>query len=134
MRTGRTDGTSGHIEQRITASREVDPLVDAGSTASVQAEVLAGIAGFAAFLLAHHALILPIWFITPVGGVLAAVGGAAVGAAYADLLPYLPRRPWTALGVMLVVGAILLPALALTEYWGPVDAIPRPHGGPPARD
>lgn len=47
------------------------------------------------FLVLHHAWIAPIWFVAPMGAVLASLGGAAVGAAYAELRPVLPRRPWT---------------------------------------
>ena len=104
-------------------------MVEPDSAAPVQAGVLAGMAGFAAFLLIHHQLIVPIWFIAPVGGVIAAIGGAAVGAAYADLLPHLPPRPWTAIAVFLVIGAILLPAFALAEVWGPMFAMGEDGGG-----
>jgi len=61
--------------------------------ASVRAGVLAAVAGLATFLLLHHLWIVPIWFIAPVGALVAAAGGAAVGAAYEELLPHLPRRP-----------------------------------------
>ncbi len=100
-----------------------------GSAAPVQAGVLAGIAGLVAFLLIHHLLIVPMWFIAPAGGVLAAVGGVAVGTAYEDLLPHLPPRPWTAIAIFLVMGAILLPAFALAEVWGPMFAMGEDGGG-----
>ena len=109
--------------------KEVDELVEPGWKAPVQSGVLAGMAGLVAFLLIHHVLIVPIWFITPVGAVLAAVGGAAVGTAYADLLPHLPRRPWTVIAVVLVITTILLPAIALAQLWGPMFAIDGDGGG-----
>jgi hypothetical protein len=95
----------------------------------VQAGVLAGVAGFATFLLVHHLLIVPIWFIAPAGGVLAVTGGALVGAAYAELLPHLPRRPWTAIPVVLVIAAVLLPALVVSELCGPMFADDGDGGG-----
>jgi len=104
----------------VSRSLDVDQLVEPGWTAPVQAGVLAGMAGLATFLLIHHVLIVPIWFITPVGAVLAAVGGVAVGTAYADLLPHLPRRPWTVIAVFVLIGAVLLPAIALAQLWGPM--------------
>jgi hypothetical protein len=125
----RTGRSTVHVEPRIPASREVDELVEPGWKAPVQAGVLAGMAGLAAFLLIHHVLIVPIWFITPVGAVVAAVGGAAVGTAYADLLPHLPGRPWTAVAIVLVIGAILLPAFAVAELRGPMFAMDADGGG-----
>ena len=104
---------------------EVPELMDVrlGSTASVQAGVLAGIAGFATFLLIHHLWIVPIWFIAPAGTLVAAAGGAAVGAAYAELLPHLPRRPWTPIGLIIVIGIVLLPAFVIAELRGPIFAL-----------
>ena len=96
--------------------------------ASVRAGVAAGIAGFTVFLLIHHLWIVPIWFMAPIGGVLAAAGGAAVGASYADLLPHLPRRPWRAFAVMVVICLVLLPAVIVAELRGPIYAM-APDGG-----
>jgi hypothetical protein len=89
----------------------------------IEAGAIAGIAGFVAFLVLHHVWIAPIWFIAPVGAVMATVGGAAVGVAYFELLPSLPRWPWTALSVMAVVAAILAPAMVVAEIRGPIYAI-----------
>jgi hypothetical protein len=61
---------------------------------------VAGIAGLVVFLALHHLWIVPIWFIAPVGSAMAAAGGVAVATAYVDLLPHLPRRPWTSLAVL----------------------------------
>lgn len=93
-----------------------------GGTASVHAGVLAGIAGLATFLLVHHVWIVPIWFIAPVGALFAAAGGAAVGAAYGELLPHLPRRPWTVIAVIAAAGIVLLPAVLIAEVRGPLVA------------
>jgi hypothetical protein len=98
--------------------------------ASMRAGMAAGIAGFAVFLLIHHLWIVPIWFIAPVGGLLAAAGGATVGVAYADLLPHLPRRPWRAIAMAGAVGIVLLPAFVIAEFRGPIFAIERGGGGP----
>jgi membrane associated rhomboid family serine protease len=63
--------------------------------ASLIAGLLAGITGLLVFLVIHHLWIKPIWFILPLGLVIAAAGGLAAGWAYSELLPGLPRRPWT---------------------------------------
>jgi len=95
----------------------------------VRAGVLAGIAGFATFLLIHQLWIVPIWFIAPAGALVAAVGGAAAGAAYAVLLPHLPRRPWTAFAMMVGIGAVLLPAIIIAELRGPIYEMDAGGGG-----
>jgi hypothetical protein len=97
--------------------------------ASVRAGVFAGMAGFAVFLLIHHLWIVPIWFIAPIGGLLAVAGGAAVGAAYAELLPHLPQRPWTLIAVIGVVVVPILPAIILAELRGPIFVMDRSGSG-----
>jgi hypothetical protein len=94
-------------------------------TAARIAGALAGIAGLLAFLALHALWIVPIWFILPVGLVMAGGGGLAVGWAYAELRWRLPRRPWTALAVVGVIALILLPAFVLAELHGPVFAVTR---------
>jgi len=94
--------------------------VDRHRSAAQQAGAIAGIAGLVAFLAVHHVLILPIWFVAPVGAVLAMLGGVAVGTAYAELQPRLPRRPWTAPAFAILVAVILVPAFVLAELRGPV--------------
>lgn len=84
------------------------------------AGVLAGIAGLMVFLIIHHLWIMPIWFILPVGLIIAAAGGLAVGWAYGELLPYLPPRPWSVLAMIALIGIILLPAIVLAEVRQPV--------------
>ena len=98
-------------------------------TAAVTAGVVAGVAGLATFLVIHQQWIVPIWFIAPAGVLLAATGGAAVGAAYAELRPYLPRRPWTAFAVMVLTGAVLFPAIIIAELRGPIYAMAADGGG-----
>jgi hypothetical protein len=63
--------------------------------ASLFSGVLSGVVGLLVFLGIHHLWIMPIWFILPLGLVIAAGGGLAVGWAYHELLPGLPGRPWT---------------------------------------
>ena len=108
------------------------PVVAGGSrrrTASVLAGALAGIAGFVTFLLIHALWIVPIWRVAPVG-LLAAGGTSAVfGAAYAELLPRLPPRPWTAFAVFVVIGLVLLPSVVIAELRGPILTIEGDGGG-----
>ncbi len=87
------------------------------------AGVLSGIAGLAVFLVVHALWILPIWFIAPPGLILAGAGGLAVGWAYAEMLPRLPRRPWTAPAVVGLIAAILAPAVILAQLRAPLFAI-----------
>jgi hypothetical protein len=89
-------------------------------TAALVAGVSAGIAGLLAFLVIHHLWIRPIWFILPIGLVVAAGGGLAVGWAYSELLPGLPARPWTILAWAALVGVTLLPALILAQVRSPI--------------
>lgn len=96
---------------------------------TVTAGAAAGLAGFVAFLVMHHAWIAPIWFIAPVGLVMAAGGGAIVGTAYAELLPGLPRRPMRSLVVAVGMGLILLPAIVAAELYGPIFAMGGNGGG-----
>ena len=49
------------------------------------AGVTAGIVGLLVFLVIHHFWITPIWFILPLGMLIAAIGGVAVGWAYHEL-------------------------------------------------
>lgn len=84
------------------------------------AGALAGVAGLLVFLAVHHLWIAPIWFILPIGLVIAAVGGLAVGWSYGELLPNLPPRPWTVLAMIALIGVILLPAFVLAELRRPV--------------
>ncbi|HEX6305081.1 MAG TPA: hypothetical protein VFZ76_12885 [Anaerolineales bacterium] len=87
------------------------------------AGVLSGLAGLLVFLLVHHFWITPIWFILPLGLVIAAIGGAVVGWAYTELLPGLPPRPWTTFAMAALIVVILLPALILAELRRPLFTI-----------
>lgn len=114
--------TNGH-EQRGSPPDRSSPA------ASLRAGVLAGIAGLTVFLLLHHLWIVPIWFIAPVGAIIAAAGGGAFGAAYAELHPHLPRRPWTAIALVGLIGAVLLPAFVIAELRGPIFTMEGDGGG-----
>ncbi len=92
-------------------------------TGALIAGASAGITGLLAFLALHALWIVPIWFILPVGLLLAGSGGLAVGWAYAELKSRLPRRPWTALAVVGMIALILLPAVVLAELHGPVFSV-----------
>jgi hypothetical protein len=84
------------------------------------AGVLSGCAGLLVFLIIHHLWIRPIWFILPVGLVIASIGGLAVGWAFAELYPRLPPQPRTILAVISLIAATLLPALILAELRAPI--------------
>jgi hypothetical protein len=92
-------------------------------TAAYIAGAVAGIAGLLAFLVLHALWIVPIWFILPIGLLVAGGGGLTVGWAYAELRWRLPRRPWTALAVVGLIAVILLPAFVLAELQGPVFTV-----------
>ena len=86
-----------------------------GIRASLAAGVLSGVAGLLAFLAIHHVWIMPIWFILLPGLVIAALGGLAIGWAYAEVRAGLPSRPWTHLAFLALVGVTLAPAIVLAE-------------------
>ena len=96
--------------------------IPADDSMSVQliAGVTAGIVGFLVFLVLHQLWIAPIWFILPIGLVIAAIGGLAVGWAYHELSPHLPTRPWTTFAVVALIGVILAPAIILGEVRQPL--------------
>lgn len=87
------------------------------------AGIAAGIAGLLVFLIIHHLWITPIWFILPLGLIIAAAGGVAVGWAYGELLPFLPPRPWTVLTMMALIWATLLPGIVLAELRRPLFTV-----------
>jgi hypothetical protein len=92
-------------------------------TAALIAGAVAGLVGLLVFLVVHAFWILPIWFILPVGLLVAGGGGLAVGWAYAELKSRLPRRPWATLAVVGMIALILLPAFVLAELHGPVFSV-----------
>ena len=103
----RTAGSKGHTEYKNMNT----PLI---------AGLLSGFAGLLVFLVIHHIWIKPIWFILPVGLVIAAAGGLAAGWAYTELLPNLPGRPWTFLVWAGLVSLTLAPAVILAQLRPPV--------------
>ena len=84
------------------------------------AGVLSGIVGLLVFLVLHHFWIAPIWFILPLGLLIAAIGGLAVGWAFHELSPNLPPRPWSTLAVVALIGIILAPSIILAEFRQPL--------------
>ncbi len=88
--------------------------------ASLIAGMLAGIAGLLVFLVIHHLWIKPIWFILPIGLVIALIGGLAVGWAYSELLPGLPARPWTLFAWVALIGLTLTPSIVLAQLSPPL--------------
>jgi len=92
------------------------------------AGMLSGIAGLTVFLTLHQLWIRPIWFILPLGLVIAAAGGLAVGWAYKELLPHLPPRPWTAPALAALIGLILAPSIILAEMRPPMFDVSVPGG------
>ena len=87
--------------------------------ASLLAGMLSGLAGLLGILTIHHLWIRPIWFIALPGGIIACLGGLAVGWAYVEVRSGLPPRPWTALAVFVLVAATLLPAAVLAQLRPP---------------
>ncbi|MEO6350998.1 MAG: hypothetical protein ABIP53_10140 [Candidatus Limnocylindrales bacterium] len=78
-------------------------------------------AGRAVFLVLHHLLIIPIWFIAPAGVVMAVAGGAAVGAAYSELRPSLPRwRHMTVPALTFFMVLMLAHSIVMAEIRGPI--------------
>ena len=88
--------------------------------AELIAGLLSGVAGLMTFLIIHHFWIRPIWFILPVGLVIAGLGGMAAGWAYAEIRLGLPPRPWTSLALAGVIGAILAPSILIAELREPL--------------
>lgn len=88
--------------------------------ASLIAGLLAGIIGLLVFLGLHHLWIMPIWFILPPGLAIATAGGLAIGWAYSELLPRLPRQPWTIFAWSALVGITLIPSIVLAEMEAPL--------------
>ncbi len=96
-------------------------LVDARKmSASLVSGMISGVVGLAVFLVVHHVWIKPIWFIAPVGLVIALAGGLAIGWAYHYLLPALPQRPLRAGVVFLLITAMLAPGMGLSFTHGPL--------------
>src|SRR3990172_2725371 len=89
-------------------------------TADLIAGSLSGIAGLLVFLVIHHFWIRPIWFILPVGLMIAGFGGLAAGWSYTEIKPGLPPRPWPALALVAVIGVTLAPSILLAQLRQPL--------------
>jgi len=89
-------------------------------TADLIAGSLSGIAGLLVFLVIHHFWIRPIWFILPVGLMIAGFGGLAAGWSYTEIKTGLPPRPWAALALVAVIGVILAPSILLAQLRQPL--------------
>lgn len=87
------------------------------------AGALAGIAGLLVFLVIHHFWITPIWFILPLGLVIAALGGIAAGWSYHELSPNLPASPVRLFAFVALIGFILAPSITLAELRQPLFTI-----------
>jgi hypothetical protein len=76
---------------------------------------VSGLASLLVFMVVHVIWITPIWFVLPLGIVLAGGGGMVVSWAYTETKHRLPPPPWTVLAVAAIVFATLLPAFALAQ-------------------
>lgn len=85
--------------------------------------VLSGLASVLVFMIVHAIWITPIWFIFPIGVVLAAGGGMAVSRAYVEFKHRLPPPPWTVMALTAIVFATLLPAFILAQLHQPFFAL-----------
>jgi hypothetical protein len=94
---------------------------------SLQAGAISGVAGLLVFLVIHNYWIMPIWFIFPIGLVIASMGGLAVGWAYNELLPNLPPRPWSIISWTALISLILLPSIILAEIRAPMFDVSVPE-------
>jgi hypothetical protein len=83
--------------------------------------IIAGIMGLLIFLIIHYFTITPIWFILPVGILLAAGGGAAVGWAFAELRSHLLANAiWSALLLAGMLTLTQVPGFLIGQRFGPV--------------
>ena len=90
--------------------------------------VAAGVAGLAVFLGLHAVWIVPIWSVTPLGVVVAVVGGVAVSWAYHHVEPHLGGggvRRWLAVagGGILILTPSLVVAWLGAPYFTVVDGV-----------
>lgn len=94
--------------------------VKANTGHAIISGALSGITGLLVFLTIHALWIMPIWFILPMGLVIAVVGGIAAGWGYAEIKPNLPPRPWSIPIFIALTGAVLLPGTLLAELRAPM--------------
>jgi hypothetical protein len=89
--------------------------------AAMIAGVCSGVSGLVLFLILHAAWIMPIWFITPIGSIIAIAGGIAIGWAYFELLPSMPAGAiLRTIVVTSLIVAVLTPAFVLAELRDPL--------------
>jgi hypothetical protein len=111
------------MENNLTGQKGAITMGDGLLNVHLIAGVMAGIVGLLIFLVIHHFWISPIWFIMPIGLIIAALGGLAVGWAYHELSPNLPVLPWSAIAFIGLIGIILAPAIVLAELRQPLFTI-----------
>ena len=95
----------------------------AADGAAIESGAVAGLAGLGVFLTLHQVWIVPIWSIAPVGAVIAAAAGAAVGAACDAVAVRGLPRPVRALAILTGSAFVLAPSLILGELRGPLFRI-----------
>jgi hypothetical protein len=89
---------------------------------ALSAGAIAGIAGLGAFLVIHALWIVPIWFIAPLGFLIAAGGGMAVGWAWHVHRQHLPNgTPARALVLFVAAIVVLLPSEPVAIAFAPSD-------------
>jgi hypothetical protein len=91
--------------------------------ANLAAGTLSGIAGLMVFLAVHALWIVPIWFVAPIGLVLAIAGGVAMAWALNELRPHLPARPLTAPAILILMTVVLTPPALLAEFRDPMFVV-----------
>lgn len=111
------------MENNLTGQKNALTMGDGLLNVHLIGGVMAGIVGLLVFLVIHHFWISPIWFIMPIGVIVAALGGLAVGWAYHELSPNLPAPPWSAIVFIGLIGIILAPAIMLAELRQPLFTI-----------
>lgn len=89
-------------------------------SAPLIAGAFSGVSGLFVFLVIHHFWIMPIWFILPLGLVIAGLGGLAVGWFYMEIRAGLPPRPWTAPALVALIGMMLAPGILLAQLRAPL--------------
>lgn len=89
----------------------------------------AAAAGLMVFLVVHDLWIVPIWFILPIGLPIAVGAGLAMGWAYHELLPHLPRRTGAVPKELAIMGLVMVvSAVVLVEAHRVLQASGRPAG------
>lgn len=81
------------------------------------AGAVAGAVGFGTFLIIHHFLIMPIWFIAGFGIVVAIPTGLLVGWAFEAMQARLPRNPYLAIMIFSTLLTLVLAASFVVSSW-----------------